>query len=92
MMILHENLGEGFDPEEETPAKPAEPDSHENKRLSTSNAASASAPMMSLAPATEIYTKINVSFNLDTLEAVLYNGDSQLDTTVKVSVYDCRYI
>ena len=86
MQILHENLGEGFDPDEDLPHKPAADDHSDNKKLSAAatDSAPAAVPMMSLSSA--IYPRIKVSFELQTLEAVLCNGESQLDSTIKVQL------
>lgn len=83
MKIVHENLGEGFDPEHDSPAAPPS-DSKENNRKSQSISAAEAEPVTPTTPANEAYTRIRVEFKMETLEAVLYNGDSQLQTCVKV--------
>ena len=76
MKILHENLGEGVDPD-----KDITPSSDHKKSVDTSAPVM---PMISMTTASEIYTEVNVAFRMDVLEAVLYNGETNLQETVKV--------
>ncbi|XP_067941641.1 intermembrane lipid transfer protein VPS13A-like [Watersipora subatra] len=79
MTIMHENLSEGVDPYAQKTV-PVSSSSEERAPIDTSSAV---VPMISLDPAEELFSEVKVSFKMDILEAVLYNGETNLEETVK---------
>lgn len=80
MTIMHENLSEGVDPY----AQKTVPVSSSSEKRAQIDTSSAVVPMISLDPAEELFSEVKVSFKMDILEAVLYNGETNLEETVKV--------